>query len=147
MICSALGAEISDKYIDIGFSVRGIHIMIDRTQRKTVGEAFLEIKTLAGYDAATRRNARTGHVIKIGSTWARIHGSSYQEFMEKLFPFAKQTGVKWHGSKPIPNTVPKGFRGFVNPEDMLQMIKMARDPNNVRGTPLDYECGVANPSI
>jgi len=132
MICSAFGVQTSDKFVDLGCDVRGIHIMLDRPTRKTVGEAFVEIKTLAGYDEATRRNARSGHLITIGSMRAKIHGSSYQEFMEKLFPFAKQAGIKWRGSKPIPNTIPEDFRGFVNPEDMLQMVRMAREPNNVR---------------
>ena len=78
---------------------------------------------------------------KLGDRHVDATISSQEELMAVLFPRASKA-VTWHGQEPIltaDKPESSGFRGFLDREDMIMMVKYASDPGRVS----DTQCGVS----
>lgn len=72
---------------------------------------------------------------RLGNRFVSVEVSGLDQMMRTLFP--KATNVVWHGM--VPEIIPAdpddryntGFKGFINPEELVLLVKQVQDPNRV----------------
>jgi hypothetical protein len=110
---------------------------MDRVSGKTE-EVFVEFINLDEVINAVRRYENNRKVDRgglVGDRHVNLEVSSQEHLMEKLFPRAKS--VRWNGAQPIimppdpDDMYNSGFKGFVNQEEMVMLIKHVEHPSRV----------------
>jgi hypothetical protein len=115
-----------------------IHIIMDRVSGKTM-DAYIEFKSV--YEAVkavdrqieVHRDGNKGG--RLGNRFVTAEVSGLEQMMRTLFP--KATNIVWHGV--VPEIIPPdrndsyntGFKGFINPEELVLLVKHVQDPNRV----------------
>lgn len=110
-----------------------VHILMERETGKT-NDCFVEVANSAEAASVVRfyqSRAEQGHPPKLGDRAVKIHYSSQDELLSKLFPRAKH--VEWKKGRPIvdfsrrsyyPGSTAVGFRGFINPEELIMIDQL-----------------------
>lgn len=111
---------------------------MDRVSGKTL-DAYVEFKNVASAVRAVDRQIdvhRDGNKGgRLGNRFVTVEVSGLESMMHALFP--KATNVIWHGT--VPEVMPldpndrysTGFKGFINPEELVLLVKHVQDPNRV----------------
>jgi hypothetical protein len=118
-----------------------IHIIMDRVSGKTL-DAYIEFKDVQSAVRAVDRQIevhRDGNKGgRVGDRFVNVEVSGLEAMMRALFP--KATNVVWRGM--VPDVIPldpnnpkdrysTGFKGFINPEELVLLVKHVQDPNRV----------------
>ncbi len=111
---------------------------MDRISGKTM-DAYIEFKNVHQAVKAVDRQIevhRDGNKGgRLGTRFVTVEVSGLESMMRALFP--KATNVIWHGA--VPEVMPldfsdrysTGFKGFINPEELVMLVKHVQDPNRV----------------
>ena len=111
-----------------------VHIIMDRESGKTM-DCFIELATVKEASMVLKTmqsRADSGRPPKVNNRLVTVKVSSQEELMSELFPRARH--VAWHGNHPVVDTKPRqyypgvnavGFQGFIQDEEMVDMIKIA----------------------
>jgi hypothetical protein len=122
-----------------------VHIIMDRVTGKTM-DAYIEFKSV--YEAVkavdrqieVHRDGNKGG--RLGNRFVTVEVSGLEQMMRTLFP--KATNLVWHGM--VPEVIPAdqndryntGFKGFINSEELVLLVKHVQDPNRVSLLQTDY---------
>lgn len=102
-------------------------------------DAYIEFKSV--YEAVkavdrqieVHRDGNKGG--RLGNRFVTVEVSGLEQMMRTLFPKARN--VVWHGmaAEIIPpgqnDRFNSGFKGFINPEELVLLVKHVQDPNRV----------------
>jgi hypothetical protein len=118
---------------------------MDRVSGKTM-DAYIEFKNVQQAVRAVDRQIevhRDGNKGgRLGNRFVTVEVSGLESMMRALFP--KATNVIWRGM--VPEVMPldpnnpndrysTGFKGFINPEELVLLVKHVQDPNRVSLSP------------
>ncbi|KAI9670802.1 MAG: hypothetical protein M1829_004691 [Trizodia sp. TS-e1964] len=128
------------KYIPVQFGP-AIHIIMERSTSKTM-ECFVELLSWCEALDIVKRFAKKkeeGYILRILERHVNVELSGQAELMQEMFPKAKC--VEWEGAQPIIKPPidewTSGFQSFLNPEELVMIVKHAESPQRA---PFSQRC-------